>query len=315
MSSPLLSDVFNASRAYLNDQAAEVYTNNFLQLSFAEPYRRLFACLMGSSKRVERTVYINLPFPQNVLIPQTVNLTDMSEPELVEERASGASVNITSTTAATPIVVYAPVHGFGTVGQQMECIVSQIANTTAPWGLWFIQIVDADHFTLLGSMTDGTAGTGGIATLPTAVKFSSMVSTDFARDLDGTPTQNLGTYLWENERFMFRGASQPQQLRITYWASGSPPTNVNTTINIDNCLDFLACATAANAARSNGWSSLADSLKFTAYGSSQDTAGGCSAGLLGDFIRGMVATLQRGPQRRQRPFRAKRTRYGDALLG
>ena len=45
----------------------ETWQNGPLQPHFEEPYRRMFRCLNGPSKRVQRVVYIDLP-PYNTLI-------------------------------------------------------------------------------------------------------------------------------------------------------------------------------------------------------------------------------------------------------
>ena len=232
---------------------------------------------------------------------------------MVEERPAQAAINITSTSIATPISVLAPSHGFGTAGQIVPGQISGVAGSAAPWGNWFFTIVDANNFTLNGSMTDGVAGTGGIATIQSAARFTEVYPIDLtAQGLDGLPTQYLEQYLWIDETMQFRGCTNTQQLRITYWASGTPPTNPNLNINIDNCIDFLSVATAANAAYANAWPARGDELYAKAYGVSGDN---CTGGLLGQFIKIQVATMQRGPQRRRLPFRDKRSRFGDAILG
>jgi hypothetical protein len=162
------------------------------------------------------------------------------------------------------------------------------------------------------SQTDGNAGTGGYFTAQSLQQFVPVDPIDLAiQGIDGQPQQYLGVYMWNNEQLQFRGAVGVQQLRITYWASGSPPSNTSSTIGIDNCIDFLACATAANAARADGFFQLADQLKFTAYGQTQEA--NCVGGLIGEFIKIQVLTMQRGPQRRTRPFRDKVTRFGNYL--
>ena len=317
MATATLQNVFDATRGYLHDtqvSGGEVFTNAALQVHFAEPYRRLFGCLMGVSKRVQRVVYVNLPASTTVLIPSTYNITDLAEPELVEERQAQSSITITSTSNATPINVASTAHGLGTAGQMVAGVVGGVANTTAPWGHWFATIVDANNFTLNGSASDGTAGTGGTFTKDSLLPFTEVLPLDLTlQGLDGTAQQALGFYLWINEMFEFRGATGVQQLRITYWASGNPPSNANTVINIDNAIDFLACATAANAARANSWFQLSDQLKFTAYGQTQEA--NCVGGLLGEFVKVQVLALQRGPQRRRKPFRDKRSRFGSYVLG
>ncbi len=311
-----LQDVCDAARGALHDTqvaGGETWTNTLLQPHFNEAYRRLFTCLMGVSKRVQRVIYVNLPANTTVLIPANYNITDFGEPERIEERQAAAAVTITSTSNATPINVVATAHGLGTTGQIVTGVVSGVASTTAPWGRWSATIVDANNFTLNGSRTDGTAGTGGTFTADSQLQWTEVLPLDLAiQGLDGTPQQFLGNYLWINEQLLFRGATGIQQLRITYWASGTPPTNANTVINIDNSIDFLATATAANAARSVGWAQMADALRFTAYGQSQD---GCVSGQLGVFIQIQVAAQQRGPQRRRQPFRSRRPKYGSYVLG
>lgn len=311
-----LQNVFDQARGYLHDTqlpGGETFRNGDLQVHFNEPYRRMFGCLMGVSKRVQRTAYISLPANTGVLIPAAYGITDFSEPELIEERQAPASLAITSISAASPIVVNIPAHGLGTAGQIVECVVNGVTGTSVAQGRWFATITDASNLTLNGSVGD-VAGTGGTLTPWSQGRFTEVLPIDLTEQgLDGVPGQLLEVYLWEDEKIQFRGSSSAQQLRITYWASGNPPVVPSTTINIDNSIDFLACATAANAARANGWYALADQLKFTAFGQTQEA--NCTGGLLGEFIKIQVLTLQRGPQRRRLPFREKRSRFGDAVLG
>ncbi len=313
MSTPSLQNVFDAVRSYLNDtqvSGGEIFTNTKLQPLFAENYRTLWNRLMGVSKRVERTVVLNFPANTTVLIPSTYNITDFSEPELIEERQAGTSIAITSTTNATPINCLATAHGLGSAGTMVEGAVSGVAGTPAPWGTWFATVVDANNFTLNGSSGDGNAGTGGIfVPWSTDLTFQEVVPTDFASDLDGVPSTYLGVYLWENERLSFRGATGIQQLRIKYWASGTAPTIPSISLNIDNCLDFLAVSTAASGALTQAWASQAELFNNKAYiGPDQQ------GGLLMDFVKIQVSTLQRGPQRRQRPFRDRRGPYGNYII-
>lgn len=316
MATNTLEDVFNAARGYLHDTtptSGAVWVDSALQTHFAEPYRKMFNCLMGVSKRVQRIVYVNLPASTTVLIPSTYGITDFAEPERIEERPAPASIAITATTNATPINCTATSHGLGANGTMVEGVVSGVASTFAPWGRWFVTIVDANHFTLNGSAGDGNAGTGGTFTPWSQNPFQECAPVDLMyQGMDGVPTTYLGVYLWIDEQLTFPGATGTQQLRITYWASGTPPTNTNTVINIDNCIDFLSVATAANAARANGWNDMADRLDAKAYGQ----AGGdsCTGGLIGDFIKIQVSTMQRGPQRRREPFRWRRSRYGNYII-
>lgn len=307
-----LQQVYDAARGYLNDASSEIFSNSFLQQSFAEPYRRIFNVMGGeNSKRVARATYLNFPALTNILIPANYGIMDISEPSIVEERPASAAIAITSTSATSPIVVTAPGHGFG-IGSIVELTVNDVAGTFAPWGKWFGLVLSSSTFSLNGSMTDGNVGTGGSCSVWSQQRWSEVMPLDFdAQGTDGQPTQYLGTYIWREERFEFPGATGVQQLRITYFASGTPPSNPNVNINIDNCIDVLACGTASNAARSLGFYDLGSRLEVKAYGATPGEMGG----LMLDFMQLQVSMQQRGPQRRRQPFRSRRSRFGNWVIG
>lgn len=315
MASPTLQNVFDAARDYLNENqvtGGETATNTTLQLSFNQAYRRVWNSLQGVSKRVQRTVFVNLPANTSVLIPSTYGITDFAEPSIIEERPAASVVAITSTSNATPIVVTATAHGLGTAGQIVEGVIGGVAGTLGPWGRYFATIINANSFSLNGSASDGTGGTGGTFTPWSQLPFIPMVPVDFeAQGLDGVPQTYLGTYMWSNEQLQFIGASGIQQLRITYWASGAPPTNNSTVINIDNCIDVMACLTAANFALPR-WPVISATLFDMALGPDRQADG--VDGLLGDFIKIQVSTMQRGPSRRIQPFRDKISRWGNTPI-
>jgi len=308
MATQTWQNILDAARAYLNDAAGEIFTNTFLQQSAAEPYRKIFNIMGGvDSKRVQRATYLNFPASTTILIPANYGITDLSEPSKVEERPASASVAITGTSATTPIVVTAPGHGFGTPGSMVEITVNNVSGTYAPWGKWFCDVIDGNSFSLNGSMTDGSVGTGGTCSTWSTQSWSEVLPQDLdLQGLDGPPTQYLGVYIWREERFEFPGSTGPQQLRSTYWASGTAPVNSNTLVNIDNALDVVACATAANAARSLGFMDMATRLEVKAFGPTPGELGG----LLLEFIALQVRMQQRGPQRRRLPFRDRRSRWG-----
>ncbi len=314
-----LQNTFDAARAYLSDTqvpGGEVFTNTVLQPSFAEPYRRAYRTMQGLSKRIQSTVYVNLPASTTVLVPSAYGITNFAEPETIEERPASNAITITSVANTTPIAVTATAHGLGSAGTMVEGVVSGVLGSGSSsgfgsWGKWFVTIVDADHFTLNGSVASGV-GTGGVFTPWNQLQFQPLQPLDQdGQGMDGVPEQALGVYRWYDESLKFRGATGIQQLRIMYWASGAPPLLQSTVIGIDDMIDFLACATAANAARSKGWA-IAEQLKITAYGADQDSD--AQGGLLGEFMKIQVSTMQRGPQRRRQPFRGHRPRFGGSPL-
>jgi hypothetical protein len=313
MPSPTVEQVFNQARAILRDTqvvGGEDYTDVVLAPYFQEAYRRMYTGLFGAgSKRVQRIWYVNFPYDTTVLIPSVYNVFDLFEPVLVEERMAGSNITIVSTSTTTPISVNAPSHGLSTGN---EVLVTDVANTNAPWGLWFITVMDANNFTLNGSASDGVAGSGGYCTVPNNLQFTQVQAIDLAEQgLDGAISNSLQVYIWTGQQFLFRGCTENQQLRITYWASGNPPTSTSAIIGVDNSIDFLAYATAFSAAQASGWTDLSDKLLIQAYGNPQIPG----TGLLSELTAGMTKMLQRGPQRRQLPFRARRSKFGSFLLG
>jgi hypothetical protein len=324
--------VLDDVRGYLSDTqvvGGEVFTNAYLLGTqgsgvagngslFGEPYRSMFAKMIGGSKRVQPNVDVVLPAYTSQLIPETVGITDFSEPEYIEERMATTPVAILSTDTGTPITVTTvAAHGLTT---QTEGAVTGVTATgssgslpcSAPWGRYFITVTGPSTFTLNGSASDGIPGSGGNFYVESTLPFTQVTPTDYAATLDGLPQQCLGSYLWSNNRLQFRGATSATELRITYYSSGNSPTSPNFLIPIDNCRDFLSVATAANAASAKGWNDKAQGLRNRAYG---DPSHPEEQSLLDLFWAGQVLASQRGPQRRQAPFRDKIYRFGSYLLG
>lgn len=322
-----VQNCFDDVRAYLGDTGVvggEVFTNNFLLGTsasgvagsgslFGEPYRSLYSKLTGGSKIVEPTVVIVIPANTTVVIPTTYNIVDFGAPEMLEERTAPTGIPIASTDTGTPITVTtSSPHGLGPNGSMTEGVVSAVAGTAAPWGNWFATITNATQFTLNGSASDGLAGTGGAFYPENDMSYTEVFNSDFVSALDGFPQETLGNYCWQNGRLLFRGATGNIELRISYYASGSAPTNPNYVIWIDDCRDFLSTATASNAARAKGWRSVAEDLRNKAYG---DPSHPEETSLIDLFFARQVLADQRGPARRQRPFRDRRYKWGAYLLG
>lgn len=310
-----LQNCFDASRAYLNDiqvAGGETYTNTFLQLHFAEAWRRVWRGMSNSgSKRVEHLTYLNLPAGTTVINPSTYNITDFAEPSIIEERLASSPLTIVSTSTDTPIKVTINNHGLSGSGYGM---VSGVQNTMSPWGYWGFTVLDANTISLNGSQSDGVAGSGGVFTTNSALRWTEVQPADRANQtLDGQPSAFLGSYLWTGEQLLFRGCVNTQQLRITYWSSGAAPTNSSTLLGIDDVIDFVACATAANAAAANGFAARAQTLTNKAYGQSQDPDE--PGGLFLEFLVGQVKLQQKGPPARRGPFRLIRGKFGQSVLG
>ena len=136
----------------------EIFTNAVLQGNpFPTAYRKMYDALgCIGSPRIRREFYHILPAYTSVFVPSSVGILDMAEPEFVDERQSVSSVAITATGTTSPIqVTTALPHGYST--NSTEVIIAETANTQAPWGRWFVTVIDPLNFTLNGSISDGVA--------------------------------------------------------------------------------------------------------------------------------------------------------------
>lgn len=297
-----LQQVLDAARGILHDtdpSTGAVWTNASLQPHFERAYRSMYDAMSFGSNRIRREWYYVLEAYTSQLDPYAVGLTDISEPEFMEDRDAGTVSTITSTSNASPINVLAVAHGVAT---NDDVIVQSVNGTSAPIARWYATRVDADNLTLNGSVTDGAGGTGGFLS-KSSDKFTEVVPIEQLSDRD--ISQRLGSYTWESNIFKFRGATTRRQIHVTYIASGTPPTNVNTVIGLDNCITFLSTAIAAFAAESNEWTKMAERLVVKAYGPKGE--GDASGGYLRGFINAQVLNMQRqqwimGEFRRPRVF-------------
>ncbi len=310
---PTLQNVFDQVRqAYLNDASivstGQVATNAALAGPFSAAWEQLIQQSTGASRRIEKTVYLNLPANQNIIIPSAFGLNDFSEPELIEERPAPVVVTGTATTATTPIQITGLSAPLGANGSTVEIVVTDVAETFAPWGQWFATINSTTAVSLIGSVTDGVAGTSSQVSLSSQLLFDEVIPVTRMVDLDGIPQTQLGLYFWESGRIYFTGATQLTQLRITYYSTGAAPTNPNSSLGLDGCLSVLACATAANFARQLGWA-IGDSLYLQAW--APETPGQ-PLSLFQQYIRPQILS-QQTTQLRRRQFREKRSKYGTFI--
>lgn len=298
MSGCTLAQVYADARARLNDvdlPVGEISTNFALQGAARAAYAELYDMMATvQTPRVDRVIYWILPAYDTVLSPVgSIGLNDFSEPLFLEERNSLTTVPIATTSTDTPIkIVTTAPH---TLTTNQEVTVMGVTGASAPWGRWYVTVIDSVTLTLNGSVSDGAAGTGGTVCWSNE-NFSEMAP--LRRTSDRAISDRLYDYLWINGVFQFRGATTTRQLRITYIASGVPPTQVNQPIGIDNCLNFLGCRTASLFANQKGWYAHADRLTEMALGPARSTVR--AGGYLDNFLRIQVKSQQRLQRQRQR---------------
>ena len=295
-----LGAVFDTARSMLQGgetTASTGLSNAIMQQFFNVAYPELWQ-IMGQvqTARVRRDFFHYLPAYTTYFDPQSVGVTDFGEPEWMEERGGVTVVPISTTSNASPIVVTTTgAHG---LASNTEIQIAEVTGTAAPEGMWFGTVLSSTTLSLNGSVTDGSAGTGG-SLMSTPDRFQPMSAT---RNIpfNSPPSSFLRTWQWQDNALRFIGATQAIQLHVTYWASGVPPTNVNTTLGIDDCMAFLSTRVASLAARSRGWYQMAEELKVDALGPNKEPDG--SGGLLRAWLNLQVINMQ-ATEFRKPPFR------------
>ncbi len=316
-SSPLVTSgaIFDTCRSLLvgNPNDTTVFSNAVLQpyfnLAYPELARIMAQC---NSNRVRRDFYFVLTAYDSYCNPFALGVYDLDEPELLWERQSVTVVPIASTGKNTPVAVISAVpHG---LGPNNEINIGGVLGSQAPWGKWFVTVIDPLTFTLNGSYSDGNNGTGGFI-YQSGSRFVPMTYNDQSGQSGQQISGCLGTWAWIESTFRFRGATNPTEIHVRYWANGNPPQNVNTPLNIEGCADYLAYRISGKAAEQKGWMALSDRYTNEAVGPKREAD--ATGGLLRGFLNGQVLRMQRQQYRRQ-PFRYNTSDtygYGDYLYG
>lgn len=289
--------IFDLSRSLLvgNPNNTAVFSNDYLYPYFNLAYPELYQIMAQvQTPRVRREFYYLVPAYTSILNPLSIGVVDLDEPIFVSERVATA-IQIATTGSNTPVLVTtsAP-HG---LGNNDDITIGEVIGSQAPWGRWFVTVVDAMNFTLNGSTGDGNSGTGGNLYTSSAV-FQPVRMIDTLTDR--FPTGRLIDCAWEESLFKFRGATLPAQIRVMYWANGNPPQNPATPLNIEGCSSYLTYRTSQKAAESKGFYPLSDRFGRQAVGASGEADG--SGGLLRSFLNVQVLGMQRTTWRKQ-PFR------------
>jgi hypothetical protein len=306
MAIPTLQNVWDAARGHLGDDGVsggQIFTNTVLTPHSSMAFRELWRVMASvGTPRVRKEKYYLLGANTSYLDPATAGITDMGEPEWVEERTLGGSAAISAFTAATsPTVTTSTPHGLNT--GDYAIIGGTIAGlTTIPYGQYAVTVIDATSFTLNGAISVGTWSSGG--TVYRSTEEWRLVWPP----VDSIPSVTTGNgvivmYAWMGDIFQFPPTTGQRQLRITYLSSGAAPTSANDSIGIDDSLDFLAARTAGLAADSRGGMNRAATLNALAIGPGTAAKADGSDGLLNQFLLSIVRGMQR--QRYVRP------RYGQ----
>jgi hypothetical protein len=185
--------------------------------------------------------WYNLPAYTSLLNPVQAGLNNFQQPQAIDERDIADTVNISSIAAGTPITVNtaSSISAAG-INDQEEILISGTTGGVGANGRFFCTIVTDTQLTLNGSIGTGTfTASTGIITTSNDIYTTVQQLTELP---DRLPNNRLWEYTFKNQNFYFVGATEPRQLRLTYFASGQAPTTGST--GYDDSLDFLAFRTA-----------------------------------------------------------------------
>lgn len=298
-----LAQVNSLARSVLNDTdipGGEIFVDSVLLPHHDQAYRELYNAMSTMQiPDINRVVYWVVQPNTTYLSPQgQMGLNDFNEPVFVEERGGITVVSIATTGTTSPVTVTTTTaHGLAD-GQSVT--IQAVSGTFAPWGRFYITVIDATSFYLISSLSDGVAGTGG------TVCYSQNPFTEvipLLRTTDRAESDLIYDYMWQDNALQFRGANTLREIRITYRASGNPPTSLNAQLNLDDSLGYLGYRTAALAAQQKQWVSTYERLCRLACGPSMLPDG--TGGLLRSYVNNAVVAMQRNRRQRQ-PFRWRR---------
>ncbi len=290
----VVQNVYDDVRALLQGGSSDTtwgVGNDIVQPFFARAYAAMWGIMRWAGmQQVKRDFYFLVPAYTSIVNPVTIGIPDFGSPAQVWERGNVQTWQIATTDTGSPITVTtADATGLGT---NADVTVSGVTGTPAPWGRWFITVIDSTSFTLNGSVSDGVAGVGGTVAY-SAERFDNFPMAETVSDTDRPLQGRLLDYQFKNGVFQFRGATQPAQIRVTYFANDAAPTNPLTPINIPASRNFLGTYTASMLARARGWYDMADKLAAQALGPSmqEDGSGGQLRLFAQEMVRNQMQTM------------------------
>ncbi len=140
-------------------------------------------------------------------------------------------------------------------------------------------------------------------------KFQYMVPVDVLSQRQAT--DRLIEYNWRNNTFYFIGATQVIEIEVKYDSSGQAPTDDDTQIGVDACLNFMANYAVGVAGPQKGDDEIADRCMVLAVGRK------FTEGQIGGYLFSLISNLVRSRQKVQvapKPYTAwDRWRYRRAV--
>jgi len=128
-------------------------------------------------------------------------------------------------------------------------------------------------------------------------KFTRVRLVDILPQPDpAAPSDKFYFYTFHQEKVQVNAAAGDIEVRFTYYASGNAELLDETvTIAVDDCLNFLAAATAAKAAPGKGYTDEAARAKTDAYGANNPNPLANPGGYLQALVDSKLRILQQSP--------------------
>ena len=300
-----VQQVLTKAQSALGDPFAEI-TQELID-DFGTTYLDLIQQLMKiQGQEINREVYKTLPANTSALFPDSLGVTDFSEPAQIWERGNVQSAPIASVTDGTPITVTLPAPlPFGATSQ-VE--LSGIQNVPT-WVNrdWWITVTSPTTFTLNGSIKAFANASPGTGTVNWSQdRFIPVIERDISPQAGNqVANSTLGSYVWENNILYFPAANNTRQVWINYYASPTPPAAGNIGLCEGRELNFLAYGTAARFAPKRGIAQ-GPYVTLAAYGPSSEPDG--TGGMLRQLLIPIWQQSQVRPKR-SGTFRPRRVPF------
>ncbi len=114
--------------------------------------------------------------------------------------------------------------------------------------------------------------------------------------LNGRQGDALRIFEWRGDSFYFYGSNNSREIRIRYYDSGDPPTDLSVSVGIDGSLPFLSYYGATTIGPSKGYDDAEiNRMRVMALGPRLDGSGGMLYDLIAPMVRAS-SRVQRQPQ-------------------
>jgi len=303
MAFPTLENVYDAIRMKLGDDevsGGQIYTNTRLLGSVQHAVRDLFRVMAKvGNPRVIKNVYYNLPAYTSVLRPSTAGISDMGDPIGLWARGNVSTLSVSSATpgSSSLALVTSTAHGLSSG----DLVTLYLPGVVGGDGHYAVTVTSSTGLTINGLVASGSYTSGGTVTVGSDA-FSPVYQATDSPNLEHVSLGEVSEFAWHGDVFHVPAVSAIREIRIEYYSSATVPTQTTDVIAVDDCIDFLACRSAALAAKVRS-PNLSRIWNVEALGPKEMADG--SGGMLRDLLQAGVRALQEmAPEERMRqPFR------------